>query len=165
MMIITNLQTVTNSSRQDLAKVCTNVLNSYLYKAYTVILLLPMDKKSLYKELLHNGNQRICISHLVANQSILRSVLACQAREKRAGKLCEPTSCSSVSQKVTYWFTFQFRLVICWVNLREYVELVMKLRKANPTHTLHSRIYQHFSIVCIYSNLPWQGYDLSILLS
>lgn len=99
MMIITNLQTVTNSSRQNLAKLCTNVLNSYLYKAYTVTLLPPMAKKSLYKELLDNG---ICISDLVANQSILRSVLACQAREKRAGKLREPTSCSSVAQKVTY---------------------------------------------------------------
>ena len=84
MMIITNLQTATNSSRQNLAKLCTNVLNSYLSKAYTVTLLLPMAKKSLYKELLHNGNQRICISDLVANQSILRSFL--HAKRGRKGR-------------------------------------------------------------------------------
>ena len=42
--IITNLRTVTNCSWQNLVKLCTNVLNTYLHKAYPVTLLLPMAK-------------------------------------------------------------------------------------------------------------------------
>lgn len=42
--IITNLQTVTNCSERNLAKLFTNVLNTYLHQAYPVTLLLPMAK-------------------------------------------------------------------------------------------------------------------------